>query len=76
MKEVELSYGATILIPNREFNLLEKMIKSNKKKFPRSSFTPRADVLATRLVDYQVLNRDDENYYLRPIHVKHSTQNS
>ena len=70
MKEVELSYGASILIPNREFKLLKQMSDSKETKFRIDSLTPRAQVLASKLIDYQILNRDDEYFYLRPFYVK------
>lgn len=65
MNSIEMIGGYTVIIPKREFELLLKMVNSNQKIFKRSSLSPRAETLANNLVQYHVLDRDDDNYLIR-----------
>lgn len=70
MKEVELIGGFTVYIPNREYSLLKKIVQSNQTTIKRSSLSPRAATLSDNLVQLHVLDRDDDNYYLRQFSFK------
>ena len=65
MNTVELISGFTVQIPNREFELLKKMVKSKKELFKRNSLSPRAPTLADNLVQHHVLDRNDDYYKIR-----------
>lgn len=70
MKEVEMIGGYTVYIPLREYSLLTKIVERNVMTIPRSSLTPRAATLADNLVQYHVLDRDDDNYYVKQFKFK------
>ena len=65
MKTVELISGFTVLVPNREYELLMKMVNSKQKFFNRHKMSMRASALADNLVQHHLLDRDDEKYILR-----------
>lgn len=65
MNAIEMISGLTVEIPNREYNLLLKMMDVGQHTFKRSEFSPRAEILANSLVSHHVLDRDDDRYILR-----------
>lgn len=65
MNQVELISGLHVIIPNREFALLKKMLDMGTKTFDRDSMSPRAQHLANSLVGLHVLDRNDDDYILR-----------
>lgn len=70
MKEIEMISGFTVYIPNREYDLLTKMVHSKQNSFKRHTFTPRASQLADNLVQLHVLDRDDDCYHIRQFSFK------
>ena len=70
MKTLEIESGFTVMISKRDFEFLSKLKASKKKKFKRDSFSDRATMIANRLVQNHLLNRDEDYFYLLPYYEK------
>lgn len=73
MIQLELESGITVMVSRRHYDFLKQMKKSTKSKVKRSSLSYRAELIANSLVASQLLNRDDEFYYILPFY---ETRNS
>lgn len=65
MKIVEVTGGLYINLPNKEYHFLLKMKNKGIEKIPRNKLNERNTFIADNLVNYHILDKDNDYYYLR-----------
>lgn len=69
MKVVELSGGIQTFIPRTEYEFLKKILAKEVKSFKIDNLTERQRFLSDSLVKYNILDKEDDIYYLKEVHI-------
>ncbi|ASV44025.1 hypothetical protein PBI_SCTP2_10 [Salicola phage SCTP-2] len=69
MKVVEITGGLKTTLPSMEYRLLKRIIDKNMTIIDSKKLTEKQIILCDSLVEYHVLDKEEDYYYLREVYL-------